>query len=128
MFAAWSPNYLSPSPCPLPLRGRGWALRAVALHLAELGAADLAADGLGQVGDEFDLARVLVGRRHRLDMLLQFGGEGVRRGVAGGEDHEGLDDLAAEGVGLADDGGLGDGGVLDQGRLHLEGADAVRRA
>src|SRR3990170_8836070 len=118
----------SPLTLPSPLRGRGCSLRAVALHLAQLGAADLAADGLGQVADELDLARVLVGRGHRLDVLLELGGERVRRGVAGGEDHEGLDDLAAEGVGLADDGGLGDGGVLDQGGLHLEGADAIGRA
>src|SRR6266567_6376641 len=54
--AARSPAH--PLPCPLPSRGRGW-FRPVALHLAEIGAADLAADGLGQVGDELDLARIL---------------------------------------------------------------------
>src|SRR5882724_12227036 len=105
----------SPFTLPSPLEGeRGF--RAVALHLAELGAADLAADGLGQVRDELDLARVLVRRRHGLDVLLELDRERIRRGVAGSENDEGLDDLAAEGVGLADYGGLGDGWVLDQRR------------
>jgi hypothetical protein len=36
-------------------------------------------------------------------------------------------DLSALGIVLADDRGLRHGGMLDQRRLHLEGADPVRR-
>src|SRR6266567_3165739 len=53
--------------------------RPPSLHVAQLGAPDLAADRLRQVGDELDLARVLVGSGHRLDVLLQLAGERVRR-------------------------------------------------
>src|SRR5579884_3932151 len=97
------------------------SLLALALAVAELDAADLAADGLGQLGDELDLSRVFVGRGDGLDVLLQLGGELIARRVRGGEDDEGLDDLAADGVGAGDDRSLDDGGVLDEGALDLEG-------
>ena len=45
--------------------------------LAQLAAADLARDRLGQGVDELDLARVLVGRGDRLDVLLQLACERV---------------------------------------------------
>ena len=61
-------------------------------------------------------------------MLLELYDERIRGRVSGGEHDEGLDDLAAKRVGLADDGGLGDGRVLDERGLDLEGADAVGRA
>ena len=41
-------------------------------ELAEFDAANLAADRLGQVVNKLDLARILVGRRDALDVLLQF--------------------------------------------------------
>src|SRR5581483_10038855 len=41
------------------------------LELPELDAADLAAAGLRQLGDELDLARVLVRRGHALHVLLE---------------------------------------------------------
>src|SRR5881296_3762624 len=105
----------------------GW-LGPPSLHLAKLRASNLAADRLRQVGDELDLARILVGGGHRLDVLLQLARERVRRRAPGREHHERLDDLAAERVGLADDGGLGDRGVLDQGGFDLERPDAIRGA
>src|SRR5437879_4329828 len=101
--------------------------RSPSLHVAQLGAPDLAADRLRQVGDELDLARVLVRSGHRLDVLLQLAGERLRRKVPGRQHHERLDDLAAERVRLADDGRLGDRGVLDQGGFDLEWPDPVRR-
>src|SRR6266446_5986006 len=58
------------------------------LHLAQLGPSDLAADRLRQVGDELDLARVLVGRGDGLDVLLELAGEHVRRCVPGRQHHE----------------------------------------
>ncbi len=39
-------------------------------HLAEFNAADLARNRLGQALHKLDLARVLIGCRHALDMLL----------------------------------------------------------
>ena len=76
--------------------------------------------------DELDLARVLVRRRDRLDVLLQLARERVRALVPGREDDERLDDARALGIGLADDGRLGHRRMLDERRLDLERADAVR--
>jgi hypothetical protein len=65
------------------------------LALAEFDAADLAGDSLGQLGGELDLARVLVGRGDGPAVDLEFADQ-LRGGVvAGGEDDEGLDELAA---------------------------------
>lgn len=60
-------------------------------------------------------------------MFLEFFGEGLAGFVAFDEDHEGFDDDAADalGVGGADDGTLGDSGMLDEGRFDFEGSDAV---
>src|SRR5262245_42423192 len=102
--------------------------RPAPLHLAQLRAPDLAADRLRKVGDELDLARVLVGGGHRLHVLLQLAGERIGRRMPGRQHDECLDDLPAGRVRLADDGGLSDGGVLDQCGLDLERPDPVRRA
>src|SRR5919201_5332955 len=64
-----------------------------ALPFPELDPADLAADRLGQLGDEFDLPGVLVGSRDRLDVLLKLTLQRRRRLVAAGQDDESLDDL-----------------------------------
>ena len=53
--------------------------------LAELDAADLAGDGLGQLDGELDFARVLVGRGDGPAVLLELGDQGVGALVAGGE-------------------------------------------
>src|SRR6266540_2419680 len=63
------------------------------LAFAEFDAADLAGDGLGQLGDELDLARVLEGGGHPLAVVLQLPDEFVRRGMTRCEDHERLHDL-----------------------------------
>ena len=52
--------------------------------LAQLDAADLAARGLRQLVDELDRARVLVRRRHGLDVLLQLGRQALRSARAPG--------------------------------------------
>jgi hypothetical protein len=50
---------------------------ALYLPLAQLDAADLARDGLGQLGGELDLARVLVGGGDGAAVLLELGDQGV---------------------------------------------------
>ena len=67
------------------------------------------------------ISRVLVGGGDGPAVLLELGDQGVGALVAGGEHDVGLDDLAAQRVGLADHRRLGDRRVLDQGRLDLEG-------
>src|SRR4029450_9734780 len=67
--------------------------------LAQLGAADLAGEGLGQVVDELDLARVGVGREALADVALELAGQLVARLGAGHQADERLDDVAALGVG-----------------------------
>ena len=54
-------------------RGRCCALIAQPLQLAQPEALDLAGRGLRQLGDELDLARVLVRRQPVLDEGLQLG-------------------------------------------------------
>ena len=56
----------------------------------QLEALDLAGGGLGQLGDELDPARVLVGGELVLDEALELVLEGRRRGVAVLEHDEGL--------------------------------------
>jgi hypothetical protein len=85
--------------------------------------------GPGQLVDELDHARVLVGRHALAAEGDQLVGVGA---LAGAQADEGLDRLAAIGVGDADDGGLAHGrmaveDVLDLARPHLEagGVDLV---
>src|SRR5271166_3113670 len=66
---------------------------------AQLDAADLAADRLGQLVDEFYLARIFVGRRHALAMLLQLEHQPLAGLGAEPQLDEGLDDRAAIRVG-----------------------------
>ena len=90
------------------------------LQLAQLEALDLAGGGLRQVGDELDLARVLVGRQLVLHEGLQLGVGGLRAGL---EHDEGLGLGQALGVGHADHRGLEHRRVLHQRGLDLEGRD-----
>ncbi len=82
--------------------------------------------GLRQLGGEVDDARVLVGGRLALDVLLQLAHQ-LRRGrvaLVAQHDHR-AHDRAALLVGGGHRGGLGDRGVRDQRRLDLERADPV---
>ena len=96
-----------------------------ALALAQLDPADLAGQGLREVVDELDLARVRVrgqARAHvRLDLLDQL----VGALVALGEHDERLDHAAAALVGRGDRRRLLDRRVLEAGRLDLERPDPV---
>src|SRR5439155_20719284 len=87
---------------------------------------DLAAAGLGQHVDAVQVADHGDGAKLAADggeeLLAELGGEVV----ALLQDDEGGDDLAAQLVGPAGDAGLGDGGVLHERALDLDGADAVR--
>ena len=58
-------------------------------------------------------------------MVLEADDQLVGGDVAGAQDYEGLDYVAAYGVRAGDDRGLCDGGVLDESALDLEGADPV---
>src|SRR5260221_2484907 len=87
--------------------------QSIEFALAEIDAADLATDGLGQLGDEFDFARVFVRHGEPLDMLLEFARE-RRRGVKARREHdERFDDLTAHKVRTADDGRLGNRRMLE---------------
>ena len=92
---------------------------------AHLHAADLAADGLGQFGDELDAPHALVGRqalaREGQDGLSQFGAGWF----AGHQGDEGLGHGQTHRVGAGHDGDFGHRRVLDQAAFQLERADAV---
>src|SRR6476646_5384837 len=90
-------------------------------QLPQLDAPDLPAPRLRQLADELDLTRVLVRRGHALAVLLELCDERLVSRASRPQDDECLDDLAAVGVRLADHGALGDGGVLQQRALHLNG-------
>ena len=75
---------------------RGLRGRLIAKLLAQLGAADLAADRLGQLVDEVDLARVLVRRGQLACVVLQLASRARRtRLTARRQDDERADDLRA---------------------------------
>src|SRR5207247_11255272 len=97
------------------------------LARAQLDAADLAAHGLRQTVDEFDLPGVLVGRGHAFHVLLELAHERVAREMAGPQDDEGLHELAAHRVGTRHDRRFDHRRVLEQRALHLERADAIPR-
>jgi hypothetical protein len=96
------------------------------LPLAQFDSADLAAARLRQLVHELDLARVPLQRGDALRVLLEHANEVIARLVARPEDDEGLHDLPAVGVPLANDGVLRNGLVLEERALDLERADAVR--
>src|SRR3954453_18294672 len=98
-------------------------LRRLHLALAQLDPADLAGEGLRQVVEELDLARVGVRRQPVADVALDGLDELVGRLVAVGEHDERLDDVAANLVGRGDGRRLLDRRVLEAGRLDLERAD-----
>ena len=98
------------------------AIEALSPQLSSL---DLAARGLGQLGDEVDDARVLVGRGHALDVVLELAREPRRRAGAGGQHHDRAHHRAALLVRGGDRRRLGDGWMAEQRGLDLEGADAI---
>src|ERR1044072_8361370 len=81
---------------------------ALDLALAQHEALHLAGLGARQAVGELDGARILVGRDALLDEILQRAGELGRRGLAGAQHDESLDDRAAVGVGRADHRAFGD--------------------
>src|SRR5260370_20718437 len=104
---------------------RGYPL---ALQRAQPETLHLAGLGTRQRGDELYPARIFVGRDLRLDEILQRLHQrrvGARR-IA--RHDERLDDLAARGVGRADDGAFADFGMIEQHRLDLRAGDVVAGA
>ena len=94
---------------------------------ANLDAAYLAADGLGQLVHKLDDTRIFVGGGDALHVVLKLLDEGVAGLVLVGlgEYDGGLDNLAADFVGHAGDGTLYDGGMGHQCAFHFERTDAV---
>ena len=79
---------------PFILETESLALTASFPH-PQLHSPDFAADGFGQLGDEFDLPRVFAGCGHAFAVVRQFRGErGARRGPLAERD-ESFDDRAA---------------------------------
>src|SRR5215217_8901227 len=83
-------SYMAPDGTPVKAPGS-----TSAVGPAQLGTADLAGEGLGQVVDELELARVGVGREALADVSLQLGGQLVTGLVARDQADERLDDVAA---------------------------------
>src|SRR5258708_45698 len=96
--------------------------------LAEEEALDLARLRLREVGDEFDLTRILVVAEARLHHGHDLVGERRAGGHAGTYHDERLHDVAAQRVRLADHRGLRHRRMLEDRALDLEWADAIPRA
>ena len=81
--------------------------------------------GFGQGLDENDLR----GDGDGADLVAHVGAQGLHQLLVAAdavdEDAGGVDAVAAQLVGQADDGGLGHGGVTDQAGLDLGGAEAI---
>ena len=92
-----------------------WLL--VGVFLADFHAANLSADGLGQLIDEFDDTRVFVGGGHLLDVLLKFLYKVIACLVLPflTQYHGSLDHHAAHIIGYTCDSTLHNGGVSHQG-------------
>src|SRR5918992_4896828 len=120
-------SYMAPDATPGPTPGSTSAglLAVPAVGVAQLRAADLAGEGLGQVVDELELARVGVGRQPLADVPLELADQLLTRLGAGDQPDEGLDDVAALGVGAGHHRRLGHRRVLQQGALDLERPDPV---
>src|SRR4029453_632607 len=119
--------YMGPDGTPRPPVGstRGGGPAGLGVGLAQLGTADLAGEGLGQVVDELDLARVGVGGQALADVPLELAGQLVARLGARDQADEGLDDMPALGGGAAPHPRPGPPRVLEQGALDLERPDPV---
>ena len=82
---------------------------------------------VGEVRSKCDLPRVLVRGQAASHEGLDLRRELVRQPVPLFENHEGLDDLRPDRVGLADRGRERHSRVADQAVLDLAGADAISR-
>src|SRR5262249_39214364 len=106
-------------------QGRGVAESPALGDVPQQAAHDLATAGLGKLGRENDVVRA----RERTDLLRDVRLELVhelRRAVdAALHRDERRDRLPLDVVHLANDRGLGDRLVVDQGRFHFHGGDAV---
>src|SRR5215469_6991770 len=91
-------------------------------------ALDLARLRLRELVEELDLARILMAPDAALDHIHDLVRQSRRRRVAGLEHHEGLDDVPAERIRLADDGGLRHRRVAEDRALDLEGTDPIAGA
>src|SRR5579863_8688119 len=98
---------------------------ALFFAFAQVDAANLAADGLGQVVDEFDFARIFVRGGDPLDVLLQFEHQRFALIDPRLASHERLDDRSAVGIGTGHDGRFHHGWMFEEGALDLERADTV---
>src|SRR6266542_1902906 len=93
--------------------------------LSQFDTPDLAADGLGELGEKLNLARVFVGGGHAFAVFLQFALEIGAGRVLPAQHHERLDDLTTHRVGLGHDRRFQHCGVLDQRAFDFEWPDAV---
>src|SRR3989344_275576 len=105
--------------------GRGVAQGQAEFAGAEGAADDLAGAGLGETVDKLDVPGVGVAGQLLFDELGDFRLQTFRGRMAWFEGDKGLDDLAAENIGLTDNAGFGDGWVGNEGGLDLEGANAL---
>src|SRR5439155_22683872 len=100
------------------------ALSGGAFAAAQLHAADLPGDRLGELG-EFEAADAFVRGEVLAGVAEDLLGGGAVGLPSGGEADVGLGYGEAQRVGRGDDGGLGDGFVLEQDAFELEGREAV---
>src|SRR5262249_31741595 len=119
------PLALSPSPCPLPLRGRAGG-DALGHELAETVLLDLAAGGHGELGDDLEPLGKLVARQL---LPLEIGGDlaqGERLPVAG--NYHGAAALHEPWVGHGPDGHADDLRMRVEKILHLDHGDVLAAA
>src|SRR5215204_4250176 len=86
---------------------------------------DLTARSLREVADKLYLARVFVGGRVRLAVVLDLLRQFLRRLVVFADDYVRLDDASPVLIGHGHDGALDDRGMFDEDTLDFEGPDTV---
>lgn len=85
-------------------------------------------NGFREFGNKLDFARIFIGGDKVFAVGLEFGNE-VGGDVGGGaKNDEGLDDLATEGIGFADNGDIDDSRVFKKSAFDFERADAIAGA
>ena len=96
--------------------------------LSDCNSSYLAAEGFGQLVNEFNNSGIFIGCRVGLNVVLKLFNKFIRAFIAGAENNRCLNNKASHGVGNACYRNLKNGRVLKHNAFNFKGSDSVARS